>query len=132
MIDMDSREDDIYPAEYREAQKTQAAALKAEASEHDLRLEAYSRRQRVNKDRDNPYRRAATEPCRKPRRFYSTTRTFSSSDQSRRRPRSSADTSRGEMIVAHDVRHGPKANQQITADVRIPRTTSSTLRSPAR
>ncbi|WVT77679.1 hypothetical protein QM996_26515 (plasmid) [Sinorhizobium chiapasense] len=33
--------DDIYPPEYRAAQQAQAAALKAEASEHGLRLEAY-------------------------------------------------------------------------------------------
>ncbi len=77
----------------------------------------YSRRQRVNNDRDSPYRRAVTEPCRKPCRLSSTIRTFSSSDQSRRRPRSSADkTSMGEMIVAHDISHGLKANQQIGAD----------------
>ncbi|MBB2701530.1 UNVERIFIED_ORG: hypothetical protein GGE63_006079 [Rhizobium esperanzae] len=77
----------------------------------------YSRRQRVNNDRDNRYRRAVTEPFRKPCRLSSTIRTFSSSDQSRRRPRSSTDkTSMGEMIVAHDIRHGLKANQQVRTD----------------
>jgi hypothetical protein len=77
----------------------------------------YSRRQRVNKDRESPYRRAVTEPCRKPCRLSSTIRAFSSSDQSRRRPRSSADkSSMGETIVARDISHGLKAIQQIEAD----------------
>jgi hypothetical protein len=53
------------------------------------------------------------QPCR----LSSTIQTFSSSDQSRRRPKWSAGkTSMGEMTVAHDIRHGLKANQQIRAD----------------
>ncbi len=62
-------------------------------------------------------RRAVADPCRKPCRLSSTIRTFSSSDQSRRRPRSSADkTSMGEMIVAHDISHGLNASQQVRTD----------------
>lgn len=38
---MESQENDIYPPEYRAAEKAQATALKAEASEHGLRLETY-------------------------------------------------------------------------------------------
>lgn len=38
---MENQQDDLYPPEYRAAQKAQATALKAEASEHGLRLETY-------------------------------------------------------------------------------------------
>lgn len=88
----------------------------AEALRRPLR---YSRRQRVNNDRDNPYRRAVTDPCRKPCKLSSTIRTSEPSlrptnpvgDQDRRRTRPQW----GEMIVAHDIRHGLKANHQIRA-----------------
>jgi Arc/MetJ-type ribon-helix-helix transcriptional regulator len=38
---MDDQQNDIYPSEYRAAQKAQATALKVEASEHGLRMETY-------------------------------------------------------------------------------------------
>ncbi|WP_189637135.1 MULTISPECIES: hypothetical protein [unclassified Rhizobium] len=41
MSDMENQQDDLYPLEYWAAQKAQATALKAEASEHGLRLETY-------------------------------------------------------------------------------------------
>lgn len=59
-----------------------ASGTKPVIAELPRRPLRYSRRQRVNNDRDNPYRRAATEPCRKPCRLSPTIRTFSSSDQS--------------------------------------------------
>ncbi|WP_457588639.1 hypothetical protein [Ensifer canadensis] len=41
MSDLEIQQDDLYPPEYRAAQKAQATALKAEASDHGLRMETY-------------------------------------------------------------------------------------------
>jgi hypothetical protein len=41
MSDMESQQDDLYPPQYRVALKAQATTLKAEASEHGLRLDTY-------------------------------------------------------------------------------------------
>lgn len=87
---------------------------------------SYSRRQNVRSEREIPYRRASAAPCRCTRRFFSTIRSLSPSDECRRRPPSSAtQISIGKTTAAHAIRQYLKSNCSTLAGGRLRRLTGS-------